>query len=342
MASNGRSKKKMAIINGILTVLALTLLAWTIRKNWPKLQEVWDRSPDWRLLGLALAVYVCALIVTFARWHRLVAALGLPFRFRDAIRLGFIGNVFNLVIPGAVGGDVVKAAFLCREQERKTQAVASMVVDRALGLLGLFVLAGLVGVFVWSSGSVQVRKLIAIAWGLSAIGSIGLVVLFSPALYRPVLRLLPESGRLAKVFGELIAMTSAYRERIGVIFVGLAMAMAGHALYVLTFFLANHALFGERAPGLLAHFVVVPLILLCTAVPLPFGAVGVTENWSGTLFLQVLGFDGGVVAMLGFRLVMYLAGLVSVVVYLANLGQVRALRAAANTPEVQLEPLRNS
>ena len=39
---------------------------------------------------------------------------------RDAMRLGFIGNVFNLVIPGAVGGDIVKGAFLCREQARKT------------------------------------------------------------------------------------------------------------------------------------------------------------------------------------------------------------------------------
>ena len=29
-----------------------------------------------------------------------------------------------------VGGDVIKAAFLCREQEKKTQAVASMVIDR--------------------------------------------------------------------------------------------------------------------------------------------------------------------------------------------------------------------
>ena len=43
---------------------------------------------------------MAALVVTFLRWHRLVTALGLPFRVRDAIRLGFIGNVFNLVIPG--------------------------------------------------------------------------------------------------------------------------------------------------------------------------------------------------------------------------------------------------
>ena len=62
---------------------------------------------------------------------------GWIFSFRDAVRLGFIGNIFNLVIPGAVGGDVIKAAFLCRMQpDKKPQAVASMVLDRILGLLG--------------------------------------------------------------------------------------------------------------------------------------------------------------------------------------------------------------
>ena len=50
--------------------------------------------------------------------------------------LGFIGIVFNLVIPGAVGGDLIKAAYLVRMHIKKTQAIASMVIDRILGLLG--------------------------------------------------------------------------------------------------------------------------------------------------------------------------------------------------------------
>lgn len=338
MAPGGGRSRRTAIINGVLTILALSLLGWTVWKNLPKLREVWERSPDWRLLGIALAVYVSALLVTFARWHRLVAALGLPFRLRDAMRLGFIGNVFNLVIPGAVGGDVVKAAFLCKEQERKTHALASMVVDRILGLLGLFVLASIMGAFAWQNGSVEVRRLVMFAWTLAGCGILGLFVLFAPGLYRPILRRLPESSRPAKILAELGAMAGIYRERIGVIFLGLAMATFGHALYAIAFFLSDRALFGQSAPSLLSHQVVVPLVLLCTAVPLPFGAAGVTENWSQTLFAQVLAFNDGAVAMLGFRMIMYAAGLVSVIVYVANLAQVRALRAAASETVASPEP----
>ena len=66
-------------------------------------------------------------------------------RLRAALLLGFIGNVFNLVIPGAVGGDLIKAAYLVRMHVKKTQAIASMVIDRIIGLLGLFTLATIAG-----------------------------------------------------------------------------------------------------------------------------------------------------------------------------------------------------
>ena len=113
-----------------------------------------------------MAIYLTALMITFARWQQLVQAQGLAFSFRDAVRLGFIGNVFNLVIPGAVGGDVIKAAFLCRMQpDKKPQAVASMVLDRILGLLGLFLLAGVAGAFACWSADREVRILIGLVWG---------------------------------------------------------------------------------------------------------------------------------------------------------------------------------
>ena len=321
-----RSGRKGMILNAVLTVLALGLLGWTVWSNRQQLAEVWSKKPDFRLFGLALIVYVMALLVTFVRWYCLVTALELPFRFRDAIRLGFIGNVFNLVIPGAVGGDVIKAAFLCREQEKKTQAVASMVIDRALGLLGLFVLASIFGAFIWSGAPRDVRLLVAIAWIMVTCGFAGLAILFTPSLYRPLTRILPVDGKLVRSFGQLVEMADAYRQRLGVVLLGLGLATIGHGLYVLAFYLADRGLFGLKAPSLISHFVVVPLILLSTAIPLPFGALGVSEGFAETLFHGILGFSGGAIATLGYRVVMYSAGLVSVLFYLASIRQVRSLR----------------
>ncbi len=73
---------------------------------------------------------------------------------------------------------------------------------------------------------------------------------------------------------------------------------------------------------------IVPLTLFTTAVPLPFGALGLTELVSSGLW-KLLNYEKGATAMLGFRVLMYGGGLVASGVYLANLRQVRGLTETA-------------
>ena len=123
-------------------------------------------------------------MITFVRWYLLVRVIEPRFTLRSTMLLGFIGNVFNLVIPGAVGGDLIKAAYLVRMHIKKTQAVASMVIDRILGLLGLFVLAAIAGTLAWSMATPEVRKLILAAWVATAAGFLVLAVIFTQAVTR--------------------------------------------------------------------------------------------------------------------------------------------------------------
>src|SRR3954454_20452724 len=153
-----KSPRRSLLVNVILVMVGFGLLGLVIYQNREKIAEVFQRPVDFRYFALGMGIYLTALLITFARWHQLVRAQGLEFSLRDAVRLGFIGNVFNLVIPGAVGGDVIKAAFLCRMQpDKKPRAVASMVLDRILGLLGLFTLAAVAGAFAWPSADREVR-----------------------------------------------------------------------------------------------------------------------------------------------------------------------------------------
>ena len=112
--STENSSRRSLLINAGLVAIGFTLLGLAIRSNRGKLAEVFERHVDFRLFAVAFVIYVTALMATFVRWFTLVRAVGLKFRVVDAIRLGFIGNIFNLVIPGAVGGDVIKAVFLAR------------------------------------------------------------------------------------------------------------------------------------------------------------------------------------------------------------------------------------
>ena len=108
-----------------------------------------------------------------------------------------------------------------------------------------------------------------------------------------------------------------------------------HALFVLAFYLVSRTLFPTRLPSLGQHFLMVPLTLFTTAVPLPFGALGLSEQVSEQLF-KLVGHPGGALAMMGFRVLMYAGGLVSACVYLANLRQVRGLTETAEHLEEDL------
>jgi uncharacterized membrane protein YbhN (UPF0104 family) len=318
----------MIVVNVLLFALAGVLLFWVIRQNWDKILEVFQKPVKYQFFAIGLAIYLAALLITFFRWHQLVKAQGLVFSFRDAVRLGFIGNIFNLVIPGAVGGDVIKAGFLCRMQpEKKPQAVASMVLDRILGLLGLILLASIAGAFNFRAGDRDVRILIGVIWSALAAGLIGLAVVFSPGLYRPLNRLVKGKGKLEAIVRELEAIGLAYRQNLGRVIAMLGVSTFVHSLYVLAFFSASLAIF-EKLPTLAQHYLMVPLALFTTAVPLPFGAIGLADGISGKLF-ELVDQHEGAIAMMAFRVLMYGSGIVSACVYLANLRQVREIAEEA-------------
>lgn len=323
-------------VNTTLVVLAFALLAFVLWRNREKIREVFEHPLDLRLLGLAILIFLCSLTITFVRWYLLVKVIEPRFTLRSTMVLGFIGYVFNLVIPGAVGGDLIKAAYLVRMHIKKTQAVASMVIDRIIGLLGLFLLAALAGARSWSLATPEVRKLILAAWVANALGFLAIAAIFTQAITRLFPGLAgPGHGRFGTIMTELKAMSSTYRRRLDVVAIALASAVFGHGLNVLAFFLVGRMLFPAMTTSLLDHYLMVPLTLFTMAVPMPFGALGLSEG-VGDQLGNLVRHPSGALAMMGFRIVMYACGLISACVYLANLREVRALTATAHHLEEEI------
>lgn len=311
-------------LHALSLVVAVGLLGYVLWSNRHLVHQVLDRRPEPAPYLLAAALYLVALFASFSRWFFLVRMLGLKLPFADALRLGCIGNVFNLVIPGGVGGDVVKAGYLLREQSNGTAAVASVVLDRAIGMLALFLLAAGMGSLAWSDAPPVVRRLILVVAALALLLLVAGCAMFIPGSDRLLRRLLPRGERFRNLAEELRVTAETYRSRpLGVLLV-LVFSLAVHGLLVLAFHNVSKALFPADPPSLLAHFLIVPLVIGSTAVPLPLGALGLSEQVSAELF-QLVGHPGGAVVMLGYRLLLYLGALVSLAVYARNPGQARRL-----------------
>ena len=108
------------------------------------LAQLQNRQILWGMFATAVFVRLLSLLATFTRWRLLVRGTGLPFSFRESFRLGMLGEACNLMGPGAVGGDLIKAALLGKDHPKRIPSVlATVFLDRVLGMWSLFMLGAL-------------------------------------------------------------------------------------------------------------------------------------------------------------------------------------------------------
>ncbi|MGH7225128.1 MAG: lysylphosphatidylglycerol synthase transmembrane domain-containing protein, partial [Gemmataceae bacterium] len=300
-------------------------------------------------LLLALVIAVSSTMLTFVRWYILVRAVELPFRLIDAFRLGFIGLFFNSFMPGSVGGDVIKAAALAREQDRRTVAVATVLMDRAIALWALIWFVALLGAVFWMSGLLvdqgaeQCRTIVTIAWtiiGLSMLvwTALGLLPDWRARSFAERLERLP---RVGIAVAELWRAGWMYRCRPRAVFSVLAMSWIGHVGFVCFFYCAVLSLWqpdaGERIPTLTQHFLIVPIGLVIQAAPFFPGGAGIGELGFGLLY-QWLGCSeaNGVLGSLVQRVVNWTLGLLGYGMYLRMRTTLQgALRRDVVRPEAE-------
>jgi len=307
--------------------VAVVLLALVVWLNWGHpgnpddrgLGYVWQRHVvegkpiDYGSLALAFLFFGLAVPITFVRWWVLVRAQDLPFTLGNAFRLGALGFFFSTFLPGSVGGDLVKAACIAGEQKRRTVAVATVVMDRLIGLWGLFWLVALIGGAFWAAGGLEggaSQLIVGVALGVVGLT---LAVWFPLGLLSETaaVRFADRLGRLPKVGASVAELWRAvwmYRQRQASVFIALFLSIIGFLGFVPSFYFAAHTL-GDgaphAAPTLLQHFLLVPIgLVVQAAVPLP-GGIGAGEYGFGKLF----GWFGcpepnGVLSSLVYRLVM--------------------------------------
>jgi uncharacterized membrane protein YbhN (UPF0104 family) len=302
-------------------------------------------------LLLALCIALPSTLLTFVRWYVLVRAVGLPFRFFDAFRLGFIGLFFNNFMPGSVGGDVIKAAVLAREQDRRTVAVATVLMDRAIALWALIWFVALLGAGFWISGLLvgqgaeQCRKIVIIAWtivGVSALAwmALGLLPEWRAQRFAGRLEHLP---RVGAAVAELWRAVWTYRCRPRAVGGVLMLSWVGHVGFVLFFYCAVLTLWqpdaDERIPTLAQHFLIVPIGLVIQAAPFFPGGAGIGELGFGLLY-QWLGCSeaSGVLGSLVQRVVNWTLGLLGGLTYLRMRAALKSALRREEVVSLQTEP----
>ncbi len=311
-------------------------LLWDARGN-ELFATLVQSHKDWSLLALAWLACFAAVAATFVRWFLLVRALGLPFSLRDAFRLGFLGYLFNFVSFGGVGGDLIKAVFVARQMPgRRAEAVATVAIDRLIGLYFLFILASgtllLTGQL--ASPAAQVRVIGQAALACTGLGAIALVLLLVPGVTNGRLsQALARLPRIGTTLHKLILAVRIYRTRAGVLTAAGILSLVVHACNSVGIYLAARGILPE-APSLADHLVAVPLAMVTGVLPLPVGGLGAFEGVLEFMYRHIPSGLGaikgsGLLAAFVYRLITVAIAAVGMGYYFAGRREVVSLVQAA-------------
>ena len=114
-------------------------------------QRVTSMNPGW--IALALVVYAAQQMIGVWRWDRLLRAQHVEVERKKLAESIWVSMFFNNFLPSNIGGDVVRITDTAREAGSKTLATTVVLVDRALGLTALLVVAALGAFALWLGGT---------------------------------------------------------------------------------------------------------------------------------------------------------------------------------------------
>ncbi len=271
-------------------------------------------DPVW--VALAGGLYLASMVIIAFRWRMLLAIQDVRVRPWEAIRLTFLGQFFNAIVPGTVGGDLVKAYYVSKHTAKKAAVLVSVFVDRVLGLTELTLMAATTTAVVLAAGLETFERLrpavvsVAVVAGVTA----GMLVFVLSRRFRRLFHLQKLYRRLPMAHHVEAAGDAAvvYGRRLGVLLVAVLVTLGAHIAFVSTIAALGESL-GLGVP-LYSYFLYVPLIYIVGAVPLTPGGVGLVEGLF-VLFLDVPGAGAKVLALaLLSRLIPVLWGLPGAVV----------------------------
>jgi uncharacterized membrane protein YbhN (UPF0104 family) len=266
-----------------------------------------------------IALYLAGQVMSAYRWRLLASLNRLGGRFREYLAYYFICMFTNLFVPGLIGGDAARAAYVGFRQQRMGEAVASVVADRGVGLAALFWFAAVAALTVHT-----VRLPVTIVQATVAIGvaaAIGFIA--APWLVAPLRGL---RGRL----GALLKPVLPYLQNpIGLI-VPIVLSIALQALLALCQYLLALGM-GLEVP-LSAVMLIVPMANVAASLPLTLNGLGVREGAYLLLFgmAVVAHHDAVALGLLWFSATM-LGGLTGVVPFVIT----PLPQTADNVPEVE-------
>lgn len=253
-------------------------------------------SLDWFMLSLSLGLVFCDRLLNAFRWSILVNCKRLDVRFNEILKIYFTGNFIGTVFPSNIGGELLKGYGLSKVTERAIDSYSSIVVERLLGIVSLFLVC-LAGMVVFSNETLnffnrarlEMNHVMAIVAAAAFIGIAGAACLKSNS---------PYLERIQKFVQDVLQSLYMYaNEKAAVAFAVAISLMIQFVRVFSTWFIAKGL---QIEVGIGYFFFFVPMVSFVSAVPISIAGLGIQEG----AIVYFFSLGGGDPAMLIFMAIL--------------------------------------
>ncbi|MFN7138603.1 MAG: lysylphosphatidylglycerol synthase transmembrane domain-containing protein [Limisphaerales bacterium] len=245
--------------------------------------ELWHTLSSVQTIPFIVSILLVGLTVLIGvvRWRMVMEVQGLHLSFVRTTEISFVAHFFNSFLLGSTGGDLMKAFYAARETHHlKTEAVTTVFVDRLIGLWSMLFFATIMmlpnlellakydrfraaaflilGMFVGCSG-----LLILAFWG-------GVSKMWPTA--RHYMRKIPK----AELLERSLDACRQFGPHKSFLWKSFVLSMALNAIVVLQVIALSKGLGLALSPT--ALFMIVPIIICISALPITPSGLGVREN----------------------------------------------------------------
>ena len=281
------------------TIVTVALLAWIFGDPRVRVEasSLW-RIADGRWVALGLLAGGAGELAGVFRWWCCLRITGLPVGLGRAAALHFMGLFATLFLPGSVGGDAVKIAWLAAEfPDRKMGGVLAALMDRLSGFLVIIAAAFTVALlrrewFERTPLSAAILHGVLIALAVVAAGLVFWAVTSHSRLRGLHPQWLPMREHIVEISGVFALFGKGGARSLAT----LALSCVAFTAHFLIFYCAARAL---AAPVPLADiFSVMPVIDVITMLPITLSGLGLREKSFETLLGALCGVPSGAAVLI--------------------------------------------
>lgn len=158
------------------------LVAWVLHKTdlASIAQSLTSASLGWLVLALALGM--AGSMVQAKQWQKLLLAVGLDRPITRCLRIVFVGNTFNAILPSSIGGDASRAVYIAEQPGEIAPGAAAVALQRLLNFPGMVLLMAFgLTLTITTAAAARVRP---VGLAGAAIGLAILAITLSPLIGR--------------------------------------------------------------------------------------------------------------------------------------------------------------